>query len=87
MSRDNCYVIYVLQEGSWYLNGSLPVHIIDGQQRIATVVLTYAILHYMIHQILGKNISDDETKRLQDICDRFTWTEDESHLLLKTSGE
>ena len=67
---------------------ALAAHIIDGQQRIATVVLTYAILHHMLHHTFGENLSNENREYLDAISARFTWIhDDERRLLLRTAGE
>lgn len=65
------------------------MHIIDGQQRIVTIVLTYAILYHMIHEHFDKDIPTQRKKEeLDSIRDRFTWQdEDQRRLLLGTSGK
>ena len=90
-----------MQDQTWYdgssrpgVPGNLPTalaaHIIDGQQRIATVVLTYAILHHLLSQHLGADMSDEHRIYLRGIAARFTWRDegqDERRLLLRTAGK
>lgn len=54
--------LQALRDGSWYRGGHRTVEIIDGQQRITTLLLIAAVIQYKLHELM-KHMADTEPER------------------------